>query len=377
MNDSPCRRHLPMLPIRSNGRGMNSLMSRLASLLVGFVVCAGVFSSWQAAVAADESSGDLPTFVVPPRQPTEVLVGTYLIGLSRVSEPAETFPTFDVEMLVDISWKDEREAFTSADLQVHTFLGEEAEEKLSEIWTPDLEIHNEIGRRETASLELIIRNDGAIEYEERFNATLHGDFDLSRFPFDSQILDVELQSFEWDRDNLVVVPNEALTGFDPDFQTPEWSIVSTEVLLGDRSEIRDDRPFSTYVFRIRAQRRAGHYLLRILMPLMFVMALTWSAFWMPVGQRFRVGFIALLTVVASHTVIAGSLPRLHYPTFADVLLTICYVFATVLIGEAIWVQRVDEAGAAERAERIDRLTRWALPIGAAVALTLSVAILWS
>ncbi len=360
----------------SNTQPMSSLMSWFAPLLVSFVVWAGVFAPWQTIVAANESSYDLPTFVVPPRQPTQVVVGTYLIGLSRVSEPAETFPTFDVEMLIDISWKDEREAFTSADLLAHTFLGEEAEEKLSEIWTPDLEIHNEIGRRETASLELIIRSDGTIEYEERFNATLHGDFDLSRFPFDSQTLDVELQSFEWDRRDLVVVQNEALTGFYPDFQTPEWFIVSTEALLGEQSEIRDDRPFSTYVFRIRAQRRAGHYLLRILMPLMFVMALTWSAFWMPVGQRFRVGFIALLTVVAFHSAIAGSLPRLHYPTFADVLLTICYVFASALIGEAIWVQRIEAAGAAERAERIDRLTRWALPIGAAGALMISVVILW-
>ena len=85
----------------------------------------------------------------------------------------------------------------------------------------------------------------------------------------------------------------------------------------------------------------------------------------------------MLTVVASHTVIAGALPRLHYPTFADVLLTICYVFASALIGEAIWVQRIEAAGAAERAERIDRLTRWALPLGAAGALTVSIVILWS
>lgn len=352
---------------------MNSLVSNFAPLLVGIVLSAGTFAPWQAVVAAD----DVPTFVVPPRRPTEVVVGTYLIGLSRVSEPAETFPTFEVEMLADLSWKDEREAFTPDGVEAHTFLGEEAEEKLSEIWTPDLQIHNEVGRRETESLGLIIRSDGTIEYEERFHATLHGDFDLSRFPFDAQILDVELQSFEWDRGDLVVVPNEAQTGFDLDFQTPEWSIASTEVLLGERSEVRDDRPFSTYVFRIHAQRRAGHYLLRILMPLMFVMALTWSAFWMPVGQRFRVGFIALLTVVASHTVIAGGLPRLHYPTFADVLLTVCYVFATGLIAEAIWIQRVEEAGEPERAGRIDRLTRWVLPIGAAGALTVSVVVLWS
>ena len=114
-------------------------------------------------------------------------------------------------------------------------------------------------------------------------------------------------------------------------------------------------------------------------PLMFVMLLTWCAFWMPVGNRYRVGFIALLTVVASHTVVSSSLPRLHYPTFADVLLLVCYVFATVLIIVSIWVQRLedreDEASLA-RARRIDDMARWCLPVGALFVLGATFLLLW-
>ncbi len=90
------------------------------------------------------SSDDLPTFVVPPQQPTEVSIAAYLIGLSRVSEPSAAFTTFDVEMYINVSWQDPRLAFSSGTGPVRVFQEEEAAEKLSEIWSPDPEIQNEV-----------------------------------------------------------------------------------------------------------------------------------------------------------------------------------------------------------------------------------------
>ncbi len=283
-------------------------------------------------------------------------------------------------MFIDVSWKDPRLAFPSGGIDTKIFQGEEAEEMLSEIWSPDLEIENEVEQRQTENIELRILRDGTVEYEERFGATLHAEINLARFPFDAQTLELEFQSFLWNQGDCVFVLNEEQTGFDPDFETPEWIVTAAQGVIGVRSEIRDDRAFSAYTFRIRAQRRAGHYVLRFMTPLVFVMLLTWCAFWMPVAQRYRVGFIALLTVVASHTVISGNLPRLHYPTFADVLLLECYVFATTLIIMSIWIQRLEESeedGSHERARKIDTWTRWSLPLGAAFTLGGTVLILWN
>ncbi len=279
-------------------------------------------------------------------------------------------------MFVDLSWKDERLAFSSEAIESMVFLEEEAEEKLSEIWSPDIEIQNEVEQRSTESIELIIFGDGTVQYEERFGAVINADLDMRRFPFDDQVFDFELQSFVWDNADLVLIVNKEQLGMDPDFHTPEWAVLGVEAFHSMRSEIRDERDFSTYLFRIYASRHEGHYLLRILMPLMFVMVLTWSAFWIQPADRIRLGFIALLTVVATHTVISNSLPRLHYPTFLDILLTICYIFATALILESTWVQHLVEYEKKERGEKIDRRTRWFLPIGALIILAVSVFILW-
>lgn len=323
------------------------------------------------------SSDDLPTPVVPPQQPTEVSIATYLIGLSRVSEPSAAFTTFDVEMYMDVSWLDPRLAFSSGANVARVFQEEEAAEKLSEIWSPDPEIQNEVEQRETESIELRIYPDGKVEYEERFGAVIHAEFDLARFPFDEQILELEFQSFLWDQRDSVFLADDKRTGFDPTFKTPEWIVTETTSSIAVRSEIRDDRDFSTFIFWIRAERQAGHYVMRFLLPLLFVMMLTWSAFWMPPSQRFRVGFIALLTVVASHSAISGALPRINYPTFADVVLLVCYLYATALIVVSLKIQRIEENGMEERARTIDAWTRWCLPVAALLAMGASVMVLWS
>lgn len=324
-----------------------------------------------------QQSDDIPNYVTPPELPAKVSIGVYLLGLSQVSEPSDPFPTYDVEMFLNLSWKDPRLAFGDEDSPPRVFQEEEAAEKLSEIWSPDLEIQNEVEQRQTESVELTILPDGSVDYEERFGATLNAELDLRRFPFDRQQLEVELQSFVWDRNEVQFVANEAQTGFDADFETPEWSVSGVEGLIGARSEVRDDREFSAYTFRIHAQRHGGHYVLRIFIPILFVMSLTWAAFWEPAQDRIRVGFIALLTVVATHTVVSRSLPRLSYPTSADALLIVCYLVATALTVVSIVVQRMEARGAVESAERIDRWARWLVPVVAVSVLGVSVLVLWS
>jgi len=326
---------------------------------------------------AQGTSDDTPTAVSPPATPTEVAVGVYLIGLSQVSEPSDPFPTLDLEIFLNLSWHDPRLAFGDSTGSPLVFQEEEAEEKLSEIWSPDIEIQNEVEQRQTESVELTILPDGSVDYEERFGSTLNAELDLHEFPFDRQTLDMELQAFVWDRSELSFVPNEEQTGFDPGFQTPEWSVTGVEGIIGNRLEVRDDREFSAFTFRIRAERHAGHYLLRFVLPLLFVMTMTWLAFWEPPEDRYRIGFLALLTVVATHAVVSGSLPRLSYATLADMILIVCYMAATALVAVSIVVRRIEKGGEPERARKVDTWARWSLPVVAAAILAVSALVLWN
>lgn len=155
-----------------------------AAALAALLLALGAASAQQ-----PTDSDDLPTSVIPPQQPTEVKIAAYLIGLSRVSDPSSAFPTFEVEMFMDLSWKDPRLAFASESGAAQVFQEEEAAEKLSEIWSPDPELENEVEQRQTESTELRILPDSTVEYEERFGAMLNAELDLARFPFDAQVLE--------------------------------------------------------------------------------------------------------------------------------------------------------------------------------------------
>jgi hypothetical protein len=62
-------------------------------------------------------------------------------------------------------------------------------------------------------------------------ATFQSDLDLRRFPFDQETLQVRIQSFVWNRDQLVFVADPGRVGFNPRNTIEELSVsrVSTEI----------------------------------------------------------------------------------------------------------------------------------------------------
>jgi hypothetical protein len=118
-------------------------------------------------------------------------------------------------------------------------------------------------------------------------------------------------------------------------------------------------------------------MLRFFLPLFFIMAATWLAFWEPAAERYRIGFFALLTVVATHAIIAENLPRLNYPTLADMVLFLCYVAAVAVIAIGIVVRRTEMVGNIKRARTIDRYSLWLLPVTAVIVSSITTLILWN
>jgi hypothetical protein len=279
---------------------------------------------------------------------------------------------------MDLEWRDEQLAWGEAGAKPRVYLENDAQAALDQMWWPDLTIVNEVEKRETESLVLLIHPDGRVTYEERFGVVIHAELDLRSFPFDRQRFELVLESLAWDSRQLQLVPNPAKTGFDTAFRIPEWAVTGVESFARTRPEVRGEADFSTVTLGIDATRASQHYLLRFLLPLMVVMLLTWSAFWIPASNRGRAGFIALLSIVASHSVIATQLPRIAYVTFIDLTLFIGYAYAAVLIVEANWVARLEHSGddgARKRAKVIDRRTRWLLPLCAALALGIAIVVL--
>jgi len=61
----------------------------------------------------------------------------------------------------------------------------------------------------------------------------HG-WDLRRFPFDRQLLRIEMEEAERDTASLVYVPDTANSSFDPEVNLSGWRILSTQLVTGSK-----------------------------------------------------------------------------------------------------------------------------------------------
>jgi hypothetical protein len=112
--------------------------------------------------------------------------------------------------------------------------------------------------------------------------------------------------------------------------------------------------------------RKSLFMLRlIILPLILMVMLSWSVFWMDrssLGDRINVSFIGILTVVAYQIVVSEMLPRISYLTFMNGFLNISFfvMCATVVINLA--VGSLDKQGRAAAGDRVDYRCRWAFPL---------------
>lgn len=318
-------------------------------------------------VANGATAQEEPIFVNPPAEPTEVQLGLFLIGIDKISLPNSVFPTFDAELFLDMRWQDERLAFNAneAGTDRKIFLEHEAELELDRIWWPDIEIENGEGIRQTENLELIIFADGMVEYEERFVATIETNFDMRKFPFDNQELEIDIESFIWDERFVVFAPLQEKMGSETNHAGGEWIVTDISTEIYPEPEVRSDHDFSEFIFNVHVERLPGYYIWRIV-PLFVLIALSWSAFWMvnePMPGRMGRSFVALLTVVAFHRIISDMMPRISYMTFLDGMVIIAYLFTSITIIENVIVNYFRTKDNIEKANHIDMLARWLVPLG--------------
>ena len=69
--------------------------------------------------------------------------------MTAVTEAAAPFPTFEVEILMELEWQDERLAWGDSGAKPHVYLEDEAQEALGKIYL-DVNVRT-VGRRRAQS----------------------------------------------------------------------------------------------------------------------------------------------------------------------------------------------------------------------------------
>lgn len=295
----------------------------------------------------------------PAAVPRQVELGVYVLDLVEIDEPAGQFA---VHVLLAASWRDPALAFEGT--QPRMWREDAAMDEVNAIWRPMVEFNRTIAPAELEHALLRVHPDGLVEFERQMDVRLASDLDLRRLPFDTQRLQLELESFQHQAGEVVfTLPPENLR-MAKRISLPQWrpGKVTSEV-APFFSEIYEET-YSRATVTIEVTRRFQFYIWQMIVPLCILIGMAFAVFFLPpsdLADRMNVIIASLLTVVALSYSLHVDLPKIPYLTIIDWLFLLAYVFLGLAMAGMVWIRKLHERDE-PRAIRYDRWLRWVYPV---------------
>ncbi len=303
--------------------------------------------------------------------PVEVTVSFDLRDIDHIDDEAETFEFTGV---LKLSWHDPRQAFDpiSEGTDEKIYQGNFQFTEVFSGWFPQLILVNESGLYEKHGVLLRVRSDGSLSLFETVNAVAKIDLDLRRYPVDQQRLEAVFHILGFDSKEIVLQLepdyNDGDLDIDEIFKLPQWRLTRVKSSIGTRNTplIEKGATTSTFTVSIDLQRSSFFILRLVILPLIIIVMLSWSVFWMDkssLGDRIGVSFIGILTAVTYQVVLSEILPRISYFTLInDGFLSVSFLIMCMTVIVNLRVGYLDRHGMSEAGDRLDHRCRWMFPV---------------
>ncbi len=372
---------------------MNKCISFTALLAVLIVtITASVFAQASfTPVAAQQDERRSPKFpysgasgadlLGPPRKGGPVVVGV-AFHLQNINEINEEAGTFEFTGVLTLTWQDKRQAFDPKEAQTEEkiYQGDFQSHELSPAWYPQVVLVNESGLYEQHSVLLRVKPDGTSMLLETVNAVATVDLNLRRCPFDSQRLEAVFEVLGFDT-STVQFEAETISPLTDSqrIQIPQWTLTNCNASIRERTVTYagSQGASSSFVLTMDVQRKSFFLLRLVVIPLLLIVVLSWSVFWIDrssLGDRVSISFIGILTAVAYQMVVGDHLPQISYLTLIHGFINISFLImcATTVIN--LIIGGLEKEGNIKRADLIDHRCRRILPLAYFILLSVAVGI---
>ena len=292
----------------------------------------------------------------PEQGPTEVQIQIFVLDLDEIDSANQNF---SANVFFEALWRDPRLATDPA--------GGIQRRPLSEIWHPRLQVLNQQRLWSTMAEEAEIQPDGTVVFRQRAWGSFSQPLNLKEFPFDRQALSIQLVAADYLTEQVELVATVG-SGVSDTLSIADWKVVNWEMAAdapvpsppGAKHEI-----VPSVALVLHVERRIGYYVIKVILPLLLIVAMSWVVFWIDprdFGTKVSVAITAMLTLIAYRFAVGATLPNVSYLTRLDLFIMV----STVLIYASLVVvvvtshyARTDRPGAAKR---IDRWVRWLAPL---------------
>ena len=234
---------------------------------------------------------------------------------------------------------------------------------------------NSVSRRLPESPE--VDPDGTVTYRQRYVGSFTQALHLRSFPFDKQTFRVQLVAVRYRPNEVQFVPDKEWVdaglkqagGIAPSITLPDWTLEKWEI-KNMVYALAPGRELSGYAFEFTALRNVQHYILKVILPLILIVFMSWTVFWIdPVNSnsQISVAVTSMLTLIAYRFAVDSQLPRLPYMTRLDTFIFTSTLLVFFSLIEVLLTTILENRQQTERAKKIDRYCRVIFPVIFAIA----------
>src|SRR6476659_9946262 len=297
-------------------------------------------------------SAETPALIerpAPGNGPTQVSVGIWMVDISNIDSAQQNF-TADIAVV--LRWKDARLSHVGTGLTHYA---------LDQIWTPRVGIANEtssVVRKFPESAE--VEPDGTVLYRQRYVGSFTQSLRLQSFPFDRQDFGIQFVAIRYQPNEVAFVPDEnwihdglqKAAGISRSITLPDWTVERWDA-KPDVYALTPGLQYSGYVFEFTASRNVQHYILKVILPLILIVMMSWSVFWTePTNSntQFSIAVTSMLTLIAYRFAVDTQLPRWPYMTRLDVFFLVSTLLVFFSLIEVLVTTILDNTQQIERAK---------------------------
>ncbi|XP_069743442.1 gamma-aminobutyric acid receptor subunit rho-1-like isoform X2 [Narcine bancroftii] len=263
------------------------------------------------------------------------------VGVDVQVESLDSISEVDMDFTMTLYlrhyWKDERLSFPSTNNLSMTFDGR----LVKKIWVPDMFfVHSKrsfIHDTTTDNIMLRVYPDGKVLYSLRVTVTSMCYMDFSRFPLDMQSCSLEIESYAYTDDDLMLYwksGNKSLT-IDEKISLSQFMIkefhTSTKLAFYSSTGW-----YNRLYINFTLHRHIFFFLLQTYFPATLMVMLSWVSFWIDrraVPARVPLGITTVLTMSTIITGVNASMPRVSYIKAVDIYLWVSFVFVFLSVLE--------------------------------------------
>jgi gamma-aminobutyric acid receptor subunit beta len=333
-------------------RSLRDVLAPGVTAIVSLLFCS-------AALGANRCDGPeecCPSHLVEnPREVAQVALGVVVVGLYNVNEKTGTW---DADYYLYEGWK-----------PVQGF-------------SPQTEVVNEVTRQSEQFDSVEIRHGQCIR-TRRIYSTLHNDYNLRRFPFDRERLQLTFSDADYDSSQVAYDSRAYAAGLADETRQS----LSSWKIEGDLSFGRDSRSFAweesapkydygNFSFEIR--RHVTHHVIKFFIPLFVIVMLAFLVFWIDpedLSSQVNIGVTCVLSAIAFQFVQASTLPEVAYTTLTDRVYVISYIAIALALAQSVYGNSLVRHKDRDRALALGRRSRWVFPLLTVAAL--AAVVIWS